>query len=93
MPTKRYYVSNNSKTTYFTDFIFFGKVLPDRESNPGLPRDRRGYSPLYYRGMKIIAALLYLFEIVSSKTGNALKIAKTTKVIFAVFDIHLALYF
>ena len=24
--------------------------LPDRESNPGLPRDRRGYSPLYYRG-------------------------------------------
>ena len=26
------------------------KVLPDRESNPGLPRDRRGYSPLYYRG-------------------------------------------
>ena len=29
--------------------------LPDRESNPGLPRDRRGYSPLYYRG--------YLFEI------------------------------
>ena len=27
------------------------KVLPDRESNPGLPRDRRGYSPLYYRGL------------------------------------------
>ena len=25
-------------------------VLPGRESNPGLPRDRRGYSPLYYRG-------------------------------------------
>ena len=25
--------------------------LPDRESNPGLPRDRRGYSPLYYRGV------------------------------------------
>ena len=24
--------------------------LPDGESNPGLPRDRRGYSPLYYRG-------------------------------------------
>ena len=29
----------------------FEKVLPDRESNPGLPRDRRGYSPLYYRGL------------------------------------------
>lgn len=26
------------------------KLLPDRESNPGLPRDRRRYSPLYYRG-------------------------------------------
>ena len=25
-------------------------VLPGGESNPGLPRDRRGYSPLYYRG-------------------------------------------
>ena len=26
------------------------KILPGGESNPGLPRDRRGYSPLYYRG-------------------------------------------
>ena len=26
------------------------KTLPGGESNPGLPRDRRGYSPLYYRG-------------------------------------------
>ena len=26
-------------------------VLPGRESNPGLPRDRRRYLPLYYRGM------------------------------------------
>ena len=26
-------------------------VLPAGESNPGLPRDRRGYSPLYYRGL------------------------------------------
>ena len=78
---------------HFPSDLYGKKFLPDRESNPGLPRDRRGYSPLYYRGMKIIAALLYLFEIVSSKTGNALKIAKTTKVIFAVFDIHLALYF
>ena len=26
------------------------KNLPDGELNPGLPRDRRGYSPLYYRG-------------------------------------------
>ena len=27
------------------------KNLPGGESNPGLPRDRRGYSPLYYRGI------------------------------------------
>ena len=26
-------------------------LLPGGESNPGLPRDRRGYSPLYYRGL------------------------------------------
>ena len=25
--------------------------LPDRESNPGLPRDRRRSSPLDYRGL------------------------------------------
>ena len=27
------------------------KKLPDGELNPGLPRDRRGYWPLYYRGL------------------------------------------
>ena len=27
--------------------------LPDRVSNPGLPRDRREYLPLYYRGMLV----------------------------------------
>ena len=26
-------------------------LLPDRESNPGLPRDRRRSSPLDYRGL------------------------------------------
>jgi hypothetical protein len=26
-----------------------GKKLSGGELNPGLPRDRRGYSPLYYR--------------------------------------------
>ena len=28
-------------------------VLPDRESNPGLPRDRRRSSPLDYRGFDV----------------------------------------
>ena len=37
------------------------KVLPDRESNPGLPRDRRGYSPLYYRGLAIADPYLWMY--------------------------------
>ena len=34
------------------EFFYFPvkKFLPDGESIPGLPHDRRGYSPLYYRG-------------------------------------------
>ena len=33
------------------------KYLPDGELNPGLPRDRRGYSPLYYRGSDVMLLL------------------------------------
>ena len=36
------------------------KMLPDRESNPGLPRDRRGYSPLYYRGLHDFWSIILL---------------------------------
>ena len=43
---ERYY-----EVTHYFEISFFFKKLPDRESNPGLPRDRRGYSPLYYRGL------------------------------------------
>ena len=45
--------------------IFLEKVLdlPGGESNPGLPRDRRGYSPLYYRGR-----YTNVFEILGLKT-------------------------
>ena len=32
--------------------------LPGGESNPGLPRDRRGYLPLYYRGCLDMVQLL-----------------------------------
>ena len=35
------------------------KNLPDGELNPGLPRDRRGYLPLYYRGLYILDSKLY----------------------------------
>ena len=42
--------------------IAFSKnVLPGGESNPGLPRDRRGYSPLYYRGWSLFVSLLLEF--------------------------------
>ena len=34
--------------------------LPDRESNPGLPRDRRRSSPLDYRGLLVHRATAYL---------------------------------
>ena len=42
------------------------KKLRDRELNPGLPRDRRGYSPLYYRGcaqrpIQHLCSYIYLF--------------------------------
>ena len=44
-----------SKSTQLFLSIYRGKegkkkLLPGGESNPGLPRDRRRYSPLYYRG-------------------------------------------
>ena len=42
------------------------KILPDGELNPGLPRDRRGYSPLYYRGFDGI--YLVMIETLYSKT-------------------------
>ena len=36
------------------------KVLPGRESNPGLPRDRRRYLPLYYRGSLSSVSNIYI---------------------------------
>ena len=51
-------------TTIYNDERKFKKInekrkenfnLPDGELNPGLPRDRRGYSPLYYRGFVYFA--------------------------------------
>ena len=32
---------------------YYKKKLRDGELNPGLPRDRRGYSPLYYLGYNL----------------------------------------
>ena len=40
-------------------------ILPDGELNPGLPRDRRGYSPLYYRGFDIFFSIFVIHENIS----------------------------
>ena len=42
--------------------IVQAKNLPDGELNPGLPRDRRGYSPLYYRGFDIVQIFCVVFK-------------------------------
>ena len=58
-------------------------LLPDRESNPGLPRDRRRSSPLDYRGLlwvsvqdpketspnHFVKVLMSLFAILEKKKG------------------------
>ena len=43
------------------DHISSHKMLRDGESNPGLPRDRRGYSPLYYRGVDNSSKILTIY--------------------------------
>ena len=43
------------------------KFLPDRESNPGLPRDRRRSSPLDYRGLDKIHELVWCLPHVNSE--------------------------
>ena len=35
-------------TLHKTNVTLLKRMLSDGESNPGLPRDRRGYLPLYY---------------------------------------------
>ena len=37
------------------------KILPGRESNPGFPRDRRRYLPLYYRGLLATVCSKYCY--------------------------------
>ena len=46
-------VSQAIHVHFFKCLIVLKMYLPGGESNPGLPRDRRGYLPLYYRGHKI----------------------------------------
>ena len=48
--------------------LLFEKILPVGELNPGLPRDRRGYLPLYYRGFtrKELEILVFEFPALSS---------------------------
>ena len=46
--TQVYFIERKKKTQKKKKKKWF---LPDRESNPGLPRDRRRSSPLDYRGL------------------------------------------
>ena len=43
---------NDKKHSKYLSTFDKKKHLRGGESNPGLPRDRRGYSPLYYRGIE-----------------------------------------
>ena len=45
-------------------------ILPGGESNPGLPRDRRGYLPLYYRGL--------LVSVVTQEPTSLISVCKLT---------------
>ena len=49
-----------------------GDGLRRGESNPGLPRDRRGYLPLYYRGHINFLQLLYHVIIIQTNNNNDL---------------------
>ena len=54
--------------------------LPGGESNPGLPRDRRGYSPLYYRGIRLSKVGIVSFIVLSAGKNAILffKLKSTT---------------
>ena len=60
------------------------KYLPDGELNPGLPRDRRGYLPLYYRGL----------DNDTETELSHVKMEKTsyTIFIFIVYKVYIMLY-
>ena len=51
-------------------------ILPGGESNPGLPRDRRGYLPLYYRGHGYAASRMSQICLNQEERQNALHYIK-----------------
>ena len=56
-------------------------MLRDGESNPGLPRDRRGYSPLYYRGVDHSSKILTIYWVIY------VIILRKNVVIFEIFEV------
>ena len=53
MEGRRYQVKLYQQTISLKSNLEKKVILPGGESNPGLPRDRRGYLPLYYRGLDV----------------------------------------
>ena len=67
--------------------------LPDRESNPGLPRDRRGYWPPYYWGLTCVSSFCTLdFESkLKSQIVSKIKMFTQQWNILRVFFVNLAI--
>ena len=80
-------------------------MLPGGESNPGLPRDRRGYSPLYYRGLiyKVSENMMITGKKATIAMNKKFKITTTSASLLvfsyllsdflAATDVHVTLYF
>ena len=51
-------------------WALYKKEFPGRELNPGLPRDRRKYWPLYYRGYNLHSDLFSRIKMVQNEHRN-----------------------
>ena len=54
--------------------------LPGGESNPGLPRDRRGYLPLYYRG-PLVSLKPFLLCLFSKEEATAMRMMSSGQLV------------
>ena len=61
--------------------FLFKIILPDGELNLGLSRDRRGYSPLYYRGFDEVTMnfLMFIGDFQESWEKNEFSVENSNK--------------